>query len=130
MREAHGSKSKSWVCFHSFLSWTSCGTGLGCKSLKSKAPRRSRGRKQRQLVAGKQLLADLFVREQSQIGKLPEAEGLARDSMHMPHRVQVFPSVFMLMVLVIHSPLYTKPSNPHIVFSPLSHLRLVSHKTS
>ena len=52
-------------------------------------------------MAGKQLLADLFVREQSQIGKLPEAEGLARDPTCMPHRVQVFPNVFMLMVLVI-----------------------------
>lgn len=130
MREVHGSKSKSWVCFHSFFSRISCSRGLGCKSLKSKAPRRSRGRKQRQLVARKQLLADLFVREQSQIGKLPEAEGLARDPTCMPHRVQVFPNVFMLMVLVILSSLYTKPSNPHIAFSPPYQLRLVSRKTS
>lgn len=130
MREVHGSKSKSWVCFHSFFSPISCSRGLGCKSLKSKAPRRSRGRKQRQLVARKQLLADLFVREQSQIGKLPEAEGLTRDPTCMPHRVQVFPNVFMLMVLVILSSLYTKPSNHHIAFSPPYQLRLVSCKTS
>lgn len=130
MREVHGSKSKSWVCFYSFLSRISCGRGLGCKSLKSKAPRRSRGRKQWQLVAGKQFLADLFVREQSQTGKLPEAEGLARDPTCMPHKVQAFPNVFMLMVLVIHHPLYTKPGNPHIAFSPPYQLRLVSRKTS
>lgn len=116
--------------FVSTLSLISCGRGLGCKSLKSKAPRRSRGRKQRQLVARKQFLEDLFVRDQTQVGKLPETESLARDPMRMPHRVQMFPDVFILTALVIHNTLYTKLSNTHIAFSPLFQLRLVSHKTS
>lgn len=71
-------------------------------------------------MAGKQLLADLFVREQSQIGKLPEAEGLARDPTCIPHRVQVFPNVFMLMVLVILTQEYTQTKqSSHRLFSTI-----------
>lgn len=58
------------------------------------------------MVVGKQFLTDLFVREQTQVGKLPETEGLARDPMSMPHRVQMFLNVFILMALAIHNTLY------------------------